>query len=468
MNTSAALIDQLYAELPDLEWVTDDNRIARLSQDFSWFSPVLKRQLADKRGDAVARPRSEDEIRRLVSLCAKLRIPITPRGTGTGNYGQAVPLHGGVVLDMSGYNAFGWARNGAGRAQAGIRLAEFDKQAKSAGLELRCIPSTYRSATLGGLYGGGFGGIGSINYGPLAARGNVLGVRAITIEENPQIIELRGAEALRMHHMWGTNGLVLEVELALAPTHDWLETIVTFANFDDALHCGDELARAPGVVKKEIAFMAHPVPAYLQQLGEHLPAGCHALIMLIAPASEPALLELCAQFGGSVSYRKSAAEVIASNRTLQEFTWNHTTLHALKVDKDITYLQSAFVAGQHVEQVKRMEALLGGEVLMHAEFIRNMDGQVTCTALQLVKFSTEARLQEIMQMYRDNHVRINDPHVFIVEDGKAGGTLSTEVIAMKHRFDPLGLLNPGKVRAWMGHDAGATAAQLATADSVPA
>ena len=220
MNTSAALIDQLYAELPDLEWVTDDNRIARLSQDFSWFSPVLKRQLADKRGDAVARPRSEDEIRRLVSLCAKLRIPITPRGTGTGNYGQAVPLHGGVVLDMSGYNAFGWARNGAGRAQAGIRLAEFDKQAKSAGLELRCIPSTYRSATLGGLYGGGFGGIGSINYGPLAARGNVLGVRAITIEENPQIIELRGAEALRMHHMWGTNGLVLEVELALAPTHD--------------------------------------------------------------------------------------------------------------------------------------------------------------------------------------------------------------------------------------------------------
>ena len=58
MNTSAALIDQLYAELPDLEWVTDDNRIARLSQDFSWFSPVLKRQFADKRGDAVARPRS--------------------------------------------------------------------------------------------------------------------------------------------------------------------------------------------------------------------------------------------------------------------------------------------------------------------------------------------------------------------------------------------------------------------------
>lgn len=468
MNTSELLIEQLYTELPDLEWVTDASRIARLSQDFSWFSPVLKRQLADKRAAAVARPRSEDEIRRLVSLCARLRVPITVRGTGTGNYGQAVPLHGGVVLDMSGYNAFGWARKGAGRAQAGIRLADFDKQARAAGLELRCIPSTYRSATLGGLYGGGFGGIGSINYGPLAARGNVLGVRAITIEEHPQIIELRGAEALRMHHMWGTNGLVLEVELALAPTHDWLETIVTFTSFDAALRCGDEIARAPGIIKKEIAFMAHPVPRYLQQLEEHLPAGCHALIMLLAPASEPALLELCAQFGGSVSYRKSAEEVTASNRTLQEFTWNHTTLHALKVDKEITYLQSAFVAGQHVEQVQRMEALLGGEVLMHAEFIRNMDGQVTCTALQLVKFSSEARLQEIMQIYRDNNVRINDPHVFIVEDGKAGGALPPEVIAMKHRFDPLGLLNPGKVRAWMDKGAGEPALAAAVAASVPA
>ena len=34
-----------------------------------------------------------------------------------------------------------------------------------------------------------------------------------------------------------------------------------------------------------------------------------------------------------------------------EFTWNHTTLHALKVDKSLTYLQSSFVPGRHVEQI---------------------------------------------------------------------------------------------------------------------
>jgi FAD/FMN-containing dehydrogenase len=441
-------VTQLQAELPDLDWVTDAGRIARLSQDYSWFSPVLKRQLAHKRADIAVRPRTEEEIRRLVGACARLRVPITVRGSGTGNYGQSIPLHGGVVLDMSGYNAFLWARDGAGRAQAGIRLWDFDKAARPGGLELRCMPSTYRIATLGGLFGGGFGGVGSINYGPLGARGNILGVRAITIEEEPRLVELRGSEALLRHHMWGTNGLVLEVELGFAPTYDWLENIVVFERFEQALEFGDALARAPGIVKKEICLYARPVPEYIKQLEAHLPAGCSAIITLVAPSGEPALLELVAAFSGKITYRKTAAEVAASNRTLLEYTWNHTTLHALRVDKNLTYLQSAFTPGQHVEQVKRMDALLGAEVLMHAEFIRNMDGLVTCTALQLVKFSTEQRLNEIIRIYRENGVRINDPHVFIVEDGRYGGELAPAVIDIKHRFDPLNLLNPGKVRAW--------------------
>jgi FAD/FMN-containing dehydrogenase len=277
----------------------------------------------------------------------------------------------------------------------------------------------------------------------------VLGLRAITIEEEPQFIELRGAEALAMHHLWGSNGLVLELELGLAPAVEWQEHIVTFSAFDDALEFGAAMALAPGIVKREVGFFAAPVPDYLKPLGDFLPAGCHALILAIAPASEAAMLELAAQWNGTVTYRKTAQEIAASNRTLLEYTWNHTTLVAFKTDKNITYLQSAFTPGQHLEQVRRMEKQLGGEVLMHAEFIRDLHGHVTCTALQLVKFTTEERLQEIMDIYRENGVRINDPHVFIVEDGKAGGTLSQAVLDAKKRFDPLGLLNPGKVRAWL-------------------
>lgn len=458
MTIAASSSDLLRTCLPDLDWVTDMGRVARLSQDFNWYSPVLKRQLADKCADMAVRPRTEDEIRRLVAQCARQRVPITVRGSGTGNYGQCVPLHGGLLLDMSGYNGFLGVRDGKGRAQAGIRLSTFEEALNHQGWELRCMPSTWRSATLGGLYGGGFGGVGSINYGPLGARGNVVSVKAMTIEEEPRIVELRGTDALALHHVWGTNGLVLEVELALAPAQDWIETIVVFDAFDAALNFADALARTPGIQKREVCFLAQPIPNHIQALAPHLPPDCHAVIALIAPSSETAVLECVAEFGGKLTYRMTAAEVAASRRTVLEFTWNHTTLHAMKIDKGLTYLQSAFTPGQHLEQVRRMEKLFAGEILMHTEFIRNVEGHMTCAALQLVRFSTEARLNEIMQIHRDHGVRINNPHVFIVEDGRANGELAQAVQDAKRRFDPLNLLNPGKVRAWSGVAAGTSLA----------
>ena len=103
MNAPTHPIEQLQIALPDLDWVTDTNRIARLSQDFSWFSPVLKRQLAGKVADCAVRPRNEDEVKQLVSLCAKLRVPITIRGAGTGISGGAISVSvSGPIRDAGG------------------------------------------------------------------------------------------------------------------------------------------------------------------------------------------------------------------------------------------------------------------------------------------------------------------------------------------------------------------------------
>ena len=379
------------ASLAQLEWITD-GRVERLSQDFYWFSPILKRELEGLRADAVARPKTEAEIRAVVSACATHRVPITVRGSGTGNYGQCMPLHGGVILDLSAYNQLLWCKGGVARAQAGIRMMEMDKatqQLASAttqgvdgtdqpghlsgspglGYELRCVPSTFRSATLGGLYGGGFGGVGSINYGPLASTGNVLGVRAMSIEPEPRALELRAPEALLLHHVYGTNGLVLELEVALAPAHPWLELILCFDSFDAAIECGDALAQAPGITKKSVTLLAAPIPDLLLQAtpllkGTMQPAS-HALFVLVAEGNEAALMEILKGFGGCVTHRKTAAEVRTSNRTIVEYTWNHTTLHAMKVDKQLTYIQSGFPAGQHVQRAKALRQLLGDEVLVH-------------------------------------------------------------------------------------------------------
>jgi FAD/FMN-containing dehydrogenase len=200
----------LPSQLPTIEWITDPPRIARLSQDFSWFSPVLRRALQGRSAEVVGRPRTEDDISAIVALCARHRIPITVRGSGTGNYGQCVPLHGGVVLDMSAYEGLCWHRGMVARARAGTRLAALDALLRPGGCELRWLPSTFRSATLGGLFGGGFGGAGSINWGPLAAPGNVLGARVMTVEPEPRILELDAAETMLLHHTYGTMRLPLK------------------------------------------------------------------------------------------------------------------------------------------------------------------------------------------------------------------------------------------------------------------
>lgn len=249
-----------------------------------------------------------------------------------------------------------------------------------------------------------------------------------------------------LHHVYGTNGIVLELEVALAPATAWTECIATFTALDDALAFAQAVGLAPGLRKKELSLYAAPIPSYFTSLASHLPDGCHAVIMLVAPESEDALDALLQGQGGQLSYRQDAAEVERSHKTLLEFTWNHTTLHALKVDKGLTYLQSGYTPGRIAEQVRALQAVLGDEVLFHLEFLRTKEGQFTCSGLELVRFTTEARLNQIMQIFRDHGVMINNPHVFVVEDGKQTNKVDTMLLATKADLDPHRLLNPGKLR----------------------
>lgn len=80
----------------------------------------------------------------------------------------------------------------------------------------------------------------------------------MTVEPEPQIIELHGPEAMLLHHTYGTNGIVLELEVALAPAVEWTECIATFDKFDDALDFADRFGSAPGLEKKRCVFWPHP------------------------------------------------------------------------------------------------------------------------------------------------------------------------------------------------------------------
>jgi FAD/FMN-containing dehydrogenases len=215
--------DAFSAELSGIEIISDRAQVVKLSQDYYHFSPVLQPLLSDKTGDLVVRPASEAEVLRIAAACVKSKIPLTVRGAGTGNYGQCIPLKGGVILDTSKMNSIRWIKPGLACVEPGVKMSVFDKQARETGWELRMVPSTYRTATIGGFIGGGSGGIGSITYGQLRDRGNLHAVRVVTMEDDPRVIELRGDEVQKVNHAYGTNGIITELEIPLAPAYAWAE-----------------------------------------------------------------------------------------------------------------------------------------------------------------------------------------------------------------------------------------------------
>jgi FAD/FMN-containing dehydrogenase len=441
-TTPAPAIDlqALIKSLVGLEIITETTQVAKLSSDYHTFSPILTAKLAGKVGDLVVRPANEEEVIKVAAACAKHRVPLTIRGAGTGNYGQCVPLFGGVVLDMSRMQHIFWIKPGVAQVEVGVKLAALDKQAREIGWEMRMAPSTYRTATIGGFIAGGSGGIGSIQYGLLADRGNLLALRVVTLEEEPRVIELRGDDVQKVNHAWGINGIITRVEIALGAAYPWAEVVAVFDDFMQAAKFGQALGNADGMIKKEIGIFASPIGQYFTALRQYIPDNQHAALLIVAEPSLELLPYLIQEYGGKITYEKSAQEA-GKGFHLAEYTWNHTTLHARSADTSITYLQSIF-PNDNLQTVEHMYRHFGDEVMMHLEFIR-FKGAIASPGLQLVRYSTEERLNEIIKYHETHGVFIANPHSYFIEDGWKRA-IDPEHLKFKEMVDPYGLMNPGK------------------------
>jgi FAD/FMN-containing dehydrogenase len=446
------------ADLAGIEQADDAATIKLKSRDFFWFSPILKPLLEDKRGDLIVLPKTKDEVIRIAAACARHRVPLTVRGGGTGNYGQAVPLAGGVVLDMAGLDRAVKVIGGAGRFEAGARLLDIDRALRDrAGVgerrELRFHPSTRKQATIGGFIAGGAAGCGSCTWGQIADPGAVLALEVVTVEARPRIIELTGTDVLKVLHAYGVNGIITEVEVPLAPWHPWMERIVTFPTLGGAAKFGWALAAAVGLARKEIGVFDRRIPPMLKRIAPLVPPGDAMAIVMVAEADADALAGLAADQGGRVVYARNAVEAEAAAfdghgtvPPLYEYTWNHTTLHALKVEPTITYLQVRYPEGRELAVVDEVERRFGDELLQHLEFQRRF-GRVFVSALSLVRYRSPERLAEVIAAMESTGAAVSSPHTYILDNAGWKRTDAPQP-EFKSLADPHGLMNPGKLRAW--------------------
>ena len=440
----------LRALVGPVKWEDNPILVRQKSRDFYWYSPVLKRELEAVTADVVVTPTSEAEVRAVLAAAYQLEIPVTPRGAGTGNYGQAMPLMGGVLLNLAEMNKVKSIERGRVVCEPGALIIDVDKAAEASGQELRMHPSTRGTASVAGFVAGGSGGVGSINWGGLRDFGNVLRLRLMTMEAAPRALELTGEDLHKAVHAYGTNGIITEVEMPLTAHYDWADVIVGFDSFDAAAAYALALGEQDGILKKLMTVVAGPTPhdCFLRHRAL-IPPGASVVILMIAPHSLDAFEAFTRPYRDArilLDSSRAAPETLAGLPPNYELTWNHTTLRALRVDPRVTYLQVRYPTDGGLKLIKRIHDLYGPEVRGHLELIR-FNGRIGFAGLPLVTFTTEARLQEIIAEHEAMGAMIFNPHRYTLEEG---GMKQTDAIqlAFKRETDPRGLLNPGKMIAW--------------------
>ena len=425
--------------------------VKQKSRDFYWYSPVLKRRLDHVCADLVVTPANEGEVIAALACAHKFGIPVTPRGTGTGNYGQAMPLAGGIVLNLAEMTDITHISTGRVVCGPGAIMAKIDQTTRQHAMqELRMHPSTYNTASIGGFIAGGSGGIGSINWGGLRDFGNILRLRVITMEAQPRVLDLAGEDVHKVAHAYGTNGIITEVEMPLASASQWMDMIVGFDSFAAACRFGNALGEQDGILTKLIAPVAAPVPQdYFLRHSKFFRSGQSVVLVMVAEESSDAFLAFTRRFGGADMVFNASCLTDGDRQGLPpnyELSWNHTTLRALRVDPALTYLQVLYPFPNQQHLVEKIHAYFGDEIMGHLEFVR-FNGKVTCFGLPLLRFTSEQRLDEIIRIHEDMGAPVFNPHRYTLEEG---GMKQTDAIqlAFKREADPQGLLNPGKMIAW--------------------
>jgi D-lactate dehydrogenase (cytochrome) len=448
------IVEKLSSLLPTDQWSTHPDQLSVVSKDESTLEPVTP--------VAVVWPTSVDQIVSIVNACAELSAPITTRGSGSALEGSTIPSQGGIVLDLSRMNSVldYWPDDLQVKVEPGIIYDDLNLRLKDDGLFFPPAPGGSGDvASIGGMVSTNASGIYSVKYGgtkeyvlamdivTVSGEFMTLGNRAIKRSSGYNLIDLMvGSE--------GTLAIITSVTLKLSGLPEGrLQTAWQFENELSAAKAVSEMARY-GLDLAAVEFLDRELVHALNLLKDYRLAEV-PMLFLEFHGPDPVLNSnnelaesICTELGGSPLNLKE-------NQRPWEI--RHFATDAIKHRKpgyDIIRNDVAFPISALPEMVEfchlqgQQSGLLihtfghVGLGLLHALILARKGQPEEWARAQKANNAIIARTIELGGTISGEHgIGLGHRDLMPLEHGA-----SLELMrGLKKQFDPLNILNPGKI-----------------------
>jgi len=218
----------------------------------------------------VVLPETESQVSDVLFICHRMGVPVVARGAGTGLSGGAMPHSMGVTLSLAKFNRIVQIDRESCRAvvQCGVRNAAISEAAVHLGLHYAPDPSSQIACTIGGNVAENSGGVHSLKYGLTVQ--NVVKVRGFTVEGVPVEFGTGGLDAPGLDLLAiviGSEGMLavaIEITVKLIPLPQTARCIM--ASFADVETAGAAVADiiAAGIIPAGLELMDRPMTAAVE------------------------------------------------------------------------------------------------------------------------------------------------------------------------------------------------------------
>jgi glycolate oxidase len=421
--------------------------------------------------EAVAKPLTAEEVAAVVKLANRRRIPVTPRGAGSGLSGGAVPVYGGIVLSLERMNHILEVdqENMMAVVEPGVVTNDINERLAPVGLFYAGYPMSLETCYIGGNVAENAGGGKAVKYG--VTERYVLGLQVVT--PTGEIVELGGKRVKDvtgynlLKLMVGSEGtlcVITRVTLRLLPLpRNQVALLVPFADVPSAIAAVPRIMTQAGVIPAAIEFMDRlSVHTSCRYLNEQLPyeqAGAMLLIEVDGSDEETvrrdyeSIGELCLECGAQEVY-------VADNHTTRERLWRirRNIAEAFKAASPHQSLEDIVVPPAAIPRIMpELERIAGRYGVQIPCYGHAGDGNLHATVVRSPEDSMEAWRGKLPQVLTELYLAAR----------ALGGTISGEhgigskrkefmrLVAseaeldmmrrIKRALDPNNILNPGKI-----------------------